>query len=287
MTKEELQIRISKKQNDIAKIEKRIEKWTSGMNAEAKQIVANCELIYNDSKLTDAINKYKEYKKEHEYDSSVFRQDSDWNKGPDFEEAYRAYRDLAENKFTLQKYITQLDKLDNFNNMEKIQVLWKFLQNWRKDAYNYFIENIALYKKLKDEQYDKRKEYLNSDQYKKQAAGLNEYGKKTLLNIWDRKYYEDIHSITKNVYLYNGKWDDKRLNNILDKDVQNKYTDLVNRITEKAGVIQDVSGLMISYKGDINGIVIGDKNKVKVETIRAGGYNIQCLHYRTLVNIIN
>ena len=60
----------------------------------------------------------------HEQDPTVFRQDYEWNKGPQFDEAYSAYRDLAESKRTLEKYRNQLDKLNNFNNMEKIPAIW-------------------------------------------------------------------------------------------------------------------------------------------------------------------
>ena len=38
--------------------------------------------------------------------------------------------------------------------------------------------------------------------------------------------------------------------------------------------------------GEINGIAEGEKGRAKVETIGAGGYNIQCYHFRVLVNKI-
>ena len=40
MTEQEIKTRIDKKEKEIQKIEKRIQKWTTGMNEEAKQIVA-------------------------------------------------------------------------------------------------------------------------------------------------------------------------------------------------------------------------------------------------------
>ena len=288
MTEQEIKNRIEKKEKDIEKIEKRIQKWTTGMNEEAKKIVASCELVYDDPKLLDARKKYTAYEKEHYKDPTVFRQDYDHNKGPNFGEAYRAYRDLAEAKLTLNKYKTQLDKLENFNNMEKIPAIWDFLQEWRKAAYDFFIENIKLYHKLQSEEQSKWEEFKKTPEYSNKVT-VNKFGR---VDDWyihrdfRSKYYSDIHRITYDVYKYNGKWDDEKLNKILDKDVQNKYNDFVHRITEKAGVIQDASGLRIGSNGVINGMVIGDKNKVRVETILAGGYNIQILHYRVLVHII-
>ena len=297
MTREEILKRIEKKQLDIKKIEKRIEKWTTGMSEEAKKIASDCELVYDDPKYKEAYNKYKEYSKEHENDPTCIRQDYKFNLGPNINEAYRAYGDLAEAKRTLEKYKNQLNKLNNFNNMEKIPAIWNFLQEWRKQAYEYFVENIKLYVKLKAEEEDKWAEYKETDEYKTRLTRYSgRSGEYHIRSKWREEYYSPIHRITEDVYTYNGKWDDVKLNKILDKDVQNKYNDFINRITEKAGNIVDASNLKIAGNGIINGFVQGDKNKVKVETILAGGYNTdvivnvkhgQILHYRVLVNIIN
>ena len=181
--------------------------------------------------------------------------------------------------------------------MEKIPAIWNFLQEWRKQAYEYFVENIKLYAKLKAEQEDKWAEYKETDEYKTRLTMYSgRSGEYRIKSKWREEYYSPIHRITEDVYTYNGKWDDVKLNKILDKDVQNKYNDFVNRITEKAGNIVDASNLKIAGNGIINGFVQGDKNKVKVETIVAGGYNTdvivnvkhgQILHYRVLVNIVN
>lgn len=74
------------------------------------------------------------------------------------------------------------------------------------------------------------------------------------------------------------------LNKTLDKECQHKYDDLCNRISAIVGTIEDVSNLHIASTGQLNGIVIGSNGTAKVETIGAGGWNIQCWHYRTLVN---
>ena len=44
MTKAELESRIEKKKKEIATKEKSIQKWITGMNDEAKEIVAACEI---------------------------------------------------------------------------------------------------------------------------------------------------------------------------------------------------------------------------------------------------
>ena len=276
MTIEELKVRISKKEADIVKIEKRIDKWTKGMNDEAKSLAAECELLYDDAKLKEVNVKYREYKNLHEYDETVFNKE--WNKGPQLGEAYSAYRDLAEAKATLNKYNIQLDKINNFNNKEKIEVIWNFLQEWRKNVREFIIKNAVKYCELKSHFTENRDRYFKEHEL-------------DIKSLWERrrfeeKYYSDIAPLTMNVYLWNSKVDEERLDKILDKEVVAKYDSLVNRITAKAGEIVSADGLYIANNGEINGIVVGNKARVRVETITAGGYNIQILHYRVLVHII-
>ena len=289
MTREELQTRIEKKNKDIEKIQKRITKWVSGMNNEAKQLAQNCELTATDSDYKDALRAARTYLRNNDNDATVMNPD-DFNKGPNMDEAIRAYCDLAEAKVTLKKYQEQLSKIDEFNNSEKVEVIWDFLMNWRKEAYNFYVENVKLYKELKDNYDAKLEEFMSQPENKDFIDKAPDNRKVTfrmrLQNQFKEHYYSRIEGLTMNISNGYGKWDDQKLNKVLDKDVQNKYNKFIAQIQEKAGNIVDVSMLHIGPKGDINGYVTGDKNKVHVETIMAGGYNIQILHYRTLVNIV-
>lgn len=75
------------------------------------------------------------------------------------------------------------------------------------------------------------------------------------------------------------------LNKMLDYDVKVKREMFIKRIMEVIGEIKDLSDLKIRC-GELNGIAKGVKCNAKVETIGAGGYNIQCYHFRVLVNTI-
>lgn len=74
------------------------------------------------------------------------------------------------------------------------------------------------------------------------------------------------------------------LKKTLEKEAQAKYEDLCNKISAVVGEIEYVSNLKVARDGQLNVIVKGTKGSAKVETIEAGGYNIQCFHYRTLVH---
>lgn len=280
MTKEELQKRIEKKQKDIEKIEKRITKWTTKKDSE------------------------KEFEKEYgwlnTFESRKDEFKKDWIENCE-REIRSANRDLAEANETLKKYQDQVNKIDEFNNSEKIEVIWNFLQEWRKEAYQFYVDNVKLYSELYNKEEEEYEKYKKSDEYQHMLQLVTRLGYTSTYRIhrkWEEKYFAPITSLTMDITTNraSGKFNEEKLNKILDKDVEYKYNDFVNRIKEKAGEIQDVSGLKIANNGIINGVVVGDKHTVKVETILAGGYNTniivnvkrgQILHYRVLVNIID
>jgi hypothetical protein len=75
----------------------------------------------------------------------------------------------------------------------------------------------------------------------------------------------------------------KRLTEMMIKEFDNKLKALVARVEKKGGAILDASYLTIGNDGSLNGLIQCERGKVEVETIFAGGYNIQCLHFRVLV----
>ena len=65
---------------------------------------------------------------------------------------------------------------------------------------------------------------------------------------------------------------------------QNKKLAIIYKVKNRIGTVTDGQGLYIANDGNINGVIIGDKGRATITTILAGGYNIQCLHYRVLVD---
>lgn len=76
------------------------------------------------------------------------------------------------------------------------------------------------------------------------------------------------------------------LEKTMDEEKRAKLLDLIGRIMSTVGTITDAAALYIGPEGDINGIIVGTEGKAKIQTIGAGGYNIQCFHFRTLIHEI-
>ena len=274
MTRNEYQERIEKLNVKIGKIEKRIAKWSFGMCEEAIEIAKN--------KVENKIDyaTYKAYKDANGYNPQVFNQE-DWNKSPNIDELYRAYSDLKEANNTLNKYQAKIDEIDNFEKEDKIEALVIFLNNWRKSAYEWYLENAKKYIELCNNYENELENYLNI--YIKENGEINWRTKYNLESNFRKDYYQGINQFTKQL-VYGNKIDYEMLNKELDNEVKAKYKDLVYRISSVIGIIQNASNLYIGRQnGEINGYVEGTKGNCWVETISAGGYNIQCFHYRVLV----
>lgn len=158
---------------------------------------------------------------------------------------------------------------------EKKRILntWKERLNEAKKKENLWIKEIPeSMKTMKEELVNRwdehdfgRKEILTT-LYNK--LGFTEFMK-------DHSYsdYKMIHTCEREIHEEN------------EKSADFLIIDLYNRVHAITGDVTDWSG--ICYKdGSLNGIVYGKLGKVKVDSIYAGGYNIQRLHVRVLVNVI-
>lgn len=77
---------------------------------------------------------------------------------------------------------------------------------------------------------------------------------------------------------------DEQINKQVEADKQAKIFMLNARVEKITGKITNADNLRVSEKGDLTGYIEGEKGKAQVQTILAGGWNIQCYHYRTLVH---
>lgn len=194
-----------------------------------------------------------------------------------------------------------------------------FLERWKERAYEYYInlceernieydkkyevtaENLKLITGYKwgyrehqrtynDEEVEKIMENIKSGKMPTyQIDNLKCSIHSQMMKIWKEKHNKTDLIIVDKISCYGWQNYEKRdelLNRILDREVEARRKQFISKIEKVAGKIKDLSGIESGVDGSINGMAVGEICKARVLTIYAGGYNIQCLHYRVLVNKI-
>lgn len=278
---------IAKKEASIAKIEKKIERLSAKVEASGKEIAKA-----QDREARVSYIKWLDY-------------GAQW----DFDDLWRAYGDLADAKAVLAKYNVELEKAVNFENEEKIPAIWEFLLDWASKVREYYLINAKSYYDLRASEAKEFEEWKATGEFKKQveeriALKCNAWSAEYAVEEeWKQNRYFYIDGLTKE--LTSIKWkrvpnpvrewesdyvaesysvDEAKLDSIIARERDDKYRDLVHRITKVAGEILDASDLRIGEKGNICGIVKGSRKNAYVETIPCAGYNIVRFHYRVIVN---
>lgn len=136
-------------------------------------------------------------------------------------------------------------------------------------------KRAAIRAKYEPQEFLHRKE-ISADE---KAAGLDYASYNKALKM---RFSQDVRRLRLEGLPGNPRFD-QYLDKMLSDEVRSKRLDLYYRCVNAVGVLTDVSGLAVGDNGSLNGHVIGEQGKANVETIYAGGYNIQCLHYRVLV----
>ena len=159
------------------------------------------------------------------------------------------------------------------------------LELWREKQFEYIIDRT-------DEGIRVEKEHENWKKKQKQAYErigkwwndsnrlAHQHWKETVDSYWNNNRFE--YELKRKGYPYHRdamEW----LNHWLDREVEKRKLRLILQVVKKAGKIVDARGLRFGYDTGINGTIVGEKTTVDVETIMAGGYNIQCFHYRVLI----
>lgn len=162
--------------------------------------------------------------------------------------------EIRESLKTREKYVQQL-----IGEMERENILYKKVPESMRLLQMQLVEN---WNDWDIQRRDKLKYEYNN-------LGYREFSKK-----YKRSQYEFMSKTNEDI---------DRENN---RDAADAVIDLYNRVNEITGEVLDWSHITCSG-GGLNGVVIGKEGRAKVETIIAGGHNIQRLHIRVLVHSIN
>lgn len=229
-----------------------------------------------------------------------------------------AERKLEEAKQILKNWEAKLGDYvsrDAFIEANAPQVIKDFLEQWKARVIQYytgrFEEFCALKEQLREEEYAARLEaWKTMPEYERSRRIHEEYRKgeeptrSDLLNLYPsapvekllkergldwKSVHEKLNKAGDGIIFRMEAIHDEQerqawLEKTTEEEKKAKLVDMICRITRVVGTITDAANLRIGAKGDINGIITGTEGRAKVETIGAGGYNIVCYHFRTLVH---
>ena len=215
-------------------------------------------------------------------------------------------RDIEEVKKALESYRSQLVTEREKAASRNVPVIVEFLNGWRDRVLEFYFEKFKEYYDEKEKVFELYSKVEDSFYYDKNSPARLAYDEaRAIFYNKCHGYYERRDFINKwgkpdhkNVKVKDGEYEclipyihERTLDEAiakfkkdLDKEWARKYDFIIERTNAIVGQITDASDLRIGAKHDLNGHIIGTKGTAKVQTIDAGGYNIQCYHFRTLIN---
>lgn len=237
-------------------------------------------------------------------------QASNWENNPYFyseRDIQYTLRDIEVAQAALADYQAQLSQEEEKAQSRDVQVILDFLQDWKNRVFDFYGEGLQkffaeraqvkfLFAQVRQYPYG-TPEYKEADQQAKELSRIlqdKQYGVFEEIPKDDpsyRKYYNTRRKVETGEYEYLEQYFGyatlaealAALKKLLDREAELKYDDIIERTNKIVGQITDASYLTIGAKGDLNGFIIGTRGKAEVNTIGAGGYNIQCYHFRTLI----
>lgn len=193
-------------------------------------------------------------------------------KAEEYPEAYKEYRAEIERIYydllveTVDKLLAedreQFIKRYCYNNPDRVQRILDVLNEGFKPNNMYEYINLVQFS------YRDPNDIEHQPRYEQRVAEWNAR--------FGDGFFQDFKS---------NKFDKGWLNKQIEQEKNRKLVDLMNRVTKITGTITNAKYLSIE-NGDLNGYIEGERGKAKVQTIGAGGYNIQCYHYRVLIHEI-
>lgn len=236
--------------------------------------------------------------------------DSNWENNPYYyheSDLVSTNKELDQARKSLAGYQDQLSKETEKADSRNIQVILDFLDAWKAESFEYYHKVLPQYiadTNAKNERDSKHADDWNSGKIRKMSKE-------------ERKEYQEAHRSADQAYYSKWSWfftyvhakytrmnpdadifekaiikvdysiDDEKLKKDLDDEANRKYDFIIERTNAIVGQITDASYLYIGKSGELNGFIIGTRGKAEVETIGAGGYNIQRFHFRTLIKPYN
>lgn len=199
----------------------------------------------------------------------------------------RLEHEIAEKQKSLAGYQEQLQVFEEKEASRNITVILEFLEGWKERNIEFYQEAFGRYTEALHEFHQKNHEWVEYYNRSFKIRKTEEFKQvEAEYRTFERNFHSTWNFITPYVERSAGQLilNLTKLQKDLDVEANRKYDFIIERTNAIVGQITDASNLKVGAKADLNGFIIGTKGTAKVETIGAGGYNIQCFHFRTLIN---
>lgn len=220
-------------------------------------------------------------------------------------------RELKEAHEGLEKYRQQLQQEQEKANSRNVAAILEFLDGWKTRMFNFYNEGLtaAYAEKAAVQALGKKTDSFEwgTEEYKAAKAEYEARHKayRNKLHGYFRDLTPEERKLPHNRYkrtvkvregeweflkdYFSGSYEESiaKLQKDLEQEANRKYDFIIERTNRIVGQITDASGLRVGNKDDLNGFIKGTKGTAKVQTIGAGGYAVQCFHFRTLINKAN
>ena len=217
-------------------------------------------------------------------------------------------REIESAREQLAVYEAQLAEAEKKAASRNVPAILEFLEVWKKRVFEFYDAGfVELYKeRAKQREISQRAQALPYCSPEREALEeqsdairtavynkLHGYFRETTKEERQRREFRYVSKVK----VRDGEWEHlaeyshgtydeaaAKLRKDLEQEAARKYDFIIERTVAITGEITDASALTVGAKGDLNGYIEGKDGKASIKTIGAGGYNIQCYHFRTLIH---
>lgn len=209
---------------------------------------------------------------------------SNWEKNPYYYSDYDLNNTEKELNYSIKQLETLQDDLQKANekaNSRNVLAITQFLDAWLQRNIEFYTDEKKKHDIALQDYRQHDRDYCNWFNSQRHNVTLEE--RKEVEKTY-KEYRTNFTLSWRHITQFGSKEWEETMQDDLKQEYNRKYDYIIEKTNEIVGIITDASYLSVDENGNLNGYIVGTRGKASVNTIGAGGYNIQCYHFRTLIH---